>query len=268
MSALAVTWTLPGGTAFNLQTSDPNNGVITSHFYDDDLPDVRMTDFPLARQDGAKFVSAYYGQKDIKVDGLIKSATASGLEGQIDLFKKQLYIRAGGVLSKTSDLSTRSYAAYVKSIAIKRDSTDITRAPFSLDFTVESGFSVEPFYVAQTTFSGVTQANFNFNVISSGTAPYQPNINIKVNAASQLGDITLINQASGETINIPSVFQANELLQINTSLAQVTVNGSGITYSGVMPRFLAVSGINPIKLTSASGTQNLDININYAPVYL
>lgn len=257
-----------GNNTLNLQTVTPTEGIITSHILDDDMPDIRISDFPLARQDGQKFVSAYFGQKTVKLDGVIKSTTASGLDGQVDNFKLKLYPKAVGQLTVGRLTGDRLYNVVVKSLTITRDSADTTRAPYSAEFSVESGFGVEPTYWAMTTFSGVTVSPFQFDVLTSGTAPFQPEIRIKAQAASQWGLLTIKNLATGDIINFSKVWAVSDNMSIQTNHASVLVNGSGITYSGVMPRFLATSGVNTLVITALSGTQTFDIAVLYQPVYL
>jgi len=87
-------------------------------------------------------------------------------------------------------------------------------------------------------------------------------------SASQLGNVTVKNLATGDILTLARVFSAGENLSVNTTTSRVLVNGSGITYSGVMPSFIVVSGTNPLLVTSASGTQTFDVSVNYVPVYL
>lgn len=253
---------------YNLQTADPTNGVITSHIYDDNMPDVRLLDYELARQDGFKQVSSYFGNKSIKIDGLIKSVTASGLDGQVDLFKQNLYPKAVGQLIVARGTGNRLYNSYVKSVGITRDSFELTRAPFQVEFICEPGFGQEPTYTAFTVFSGVTQGSFQFDVATSGNAPYKPDINIKVQAASQFGNLTMKNLTTNDVIGVARTYSVGEVLDINTAAASVTVAGSGITYSGVMPTFIAVSGVNTLLFTAQSGTQTVDISVAYIPQWL
>ncbi len=258
-----------GGKTLSFQTSDTlNEGIISAHIYDDDMPELRLNDFPLARADGQKFVSEFYGAKSIRVDGLIRSVTASGLDGQIDNTKLFLSPKTMGVLTVSRGTGDRNYAVAVKTFTVTRDSTDVTRAPFAAEFTCEPGFGQEPTYNAWTTFSGVTSGSFQFNVLTSGTAPYSPEIRLHIVAVSQLGNMTLTNLATGDILTLARVFSAGENLSVNTSVSRILVNGSGITYSGVMPSFTAVSGTNPILVTSTSGTQTFDVSVNYVPVYL
>lgn len=253
---------------YNLQTADPTNGIITSHIYDDNMPDIRLIDFPLARQDGFKEVASYWGNKSIKIDGLVKSVTASGLDGQIDLLKRNLYPQAVGQLIVGRGTGNRLYNSFVKSVAITRDSFELTRAPFQIEFICEPGFGQEPTYTAFTVFSGVTTPSFQFDITSSGNAPFKPEIKVKTQAASQFGNLTIQNLTTNDIIGIARTYSVNDVLDINTINASVTVAGSGITYSGVMPRFIAVSGVNTLLVTAQSGTQTYDISVAYIPQWL
>jgi len=265
---ITVTFQVGSGTPYSLQTADPTNGVISSHIYDDAMPDIRLVDTPTSRQDGFKAIASYWGQKSIKVDGLIKSVTASGLDGQIDLFKRSLYPQVEGQLIVGRGTGDRLYNSWVKSVSITRDSTDITRAPFQVEFVCEGGFGLEPTYIATTTFSGITSSSFRFDIATSGTAPFKPLLQFKVQAASQLGNVTILNQTTNDQMTIARQFSVGEILAINSELAQVTVAGSGITYSGVLPKFLAQSGVNSMLITSASGTQTYDFSVEYTPKWL
>lgn len=255
-------------TGYVMQATDTTEGIIAEFVGDDNMPDIRTNEYPLAHADGQKFVSSYWGAKDIKVVGVIKSVTASGLDGQVDNFKLNLYPRAIGNLVVGRGTGDRAYPAYVKSVIIQRDSVDITRVPFEVMFTCEQGFGQEPSYEAVTTFSGITAGSFQFNVLTSGTAPFTPKIQFNTVAASQLGNVSMQNLASGDIITFARAFAAGDLMVIDTDNQTVQVGGSGITYSGIMPSFLAVSGTNPIRITTASGTQTYAVSVIYRPKFL
>ena len=265
---ITVTFQVGANAPFSLQTADPTNGVIASHIYDDSMPEVRLIDFPLSRQDGYKAVASYWGNKSIKVDGLIKSVTASGLDGQVDLFKQNLYPQSQGILIVGRGTGNRQYNSWVKSVSITRDSVDITRAPFEVEFICEGGFGQEPTYNAFTTFSGLTSGSFQFDVVTSGNAPFKPVLQYKVQGASQLGNVVIKNLTTNDIISVARTYSVGDVLKIDTNYNQVTVAGSGITYSGVMPRFTAQSGVNTLLVTSQSGTQTFDFSVGYIPQWL
>lgn len=252
---------------FNMQT-DATNGFIVTDVGDDKSPDITLMDYNLARRDGQKAVSSFYAGKTIPVKGYIKSVTASGLEGLIDQLKLNLYPKAEGNLDITKGLGKRRYKSFVKSLSITRDGFQTTMAMFEAAFQCERAFGEEPTYTAMTSFSGVSASTFTVPVLTSGTAPYTPYIQLKVNTASQLGNIAMRNLATGDPISFARRFSAGEILNIDVEKQSANILGSGVTFSGIMPTFVAVSGVNPLQIISASGTQNYDVSIYFKPKYL
>ena len=254
---------------YDMQTTSTNEGIITENIDDESSPKIRADIAEFRSQNGGKFLSSYYGTKPIKANGTIRSVSASGIEGKIDEFKLKLYPSAVGRLRTLKAGNYRDYDVIVKSVGIKREAYQTTVAPWEAEFEVIRSFGYRPDVYYSTTFSGVTAASFDVNILSSGNAPYEPIINIKINSAPQLGNLTMRNLATGEVMTFARAFSAGEQLVINLeSGALPNIQGSGVTYSGIQPSFIAVSGINPLRITMASGTQNYDISAAYKPKYL
>lgn len=254
---------------YNMQTTSTDEGILTEIIDDESSPKIRADMTELPNQNGGKWLSTYYGTKPLKASGSIRSVTASGLEGKIDEFKLNLYVAAVGRVRTLKAGNFRDYDVIVKSVGIKREAYQTTVAPWEVEFEVVRAFGYRPDVYYRTTFSGLTQASFDVNVISSGNAPYDPIIKLAVNTASQLGNITMRNLATGDVMTFARVWSAGEQLEINLEKGTLAnVLGSGVTYSGVLMSFIAISGINPVRLTLASGTQNYDVSVAYKPRYL
>lgn len=254
---------------FDLQTVGTDEGYITEFIDDESSPTIRpdVANFP--SQNGGKWLSSFYGTKPIKAGGTIRSVTASGLEGKIDELKLVLLPSAVGRLRTVKAGNFRDYDVIVKSVGIKREAYQTTKAPWEAEFEVVRSFGYRPDVYYRTTFSGLSGASFDMNILSSGNAPYEPIIKLKVNTASQLGNITLRNLATGDVMTFARTWSAGEQLEINLEAGTLAnVLGSGVTYSGILMSFIAASGINPLRLTLASGTQNYDVSVAYKPKYL
>lgn len=254
---------------FDLQTSNSSEGYITEFIDDESSPKIRVDIDELANSNGAKWLSSFYGTKSIKASGTIRSVTASGVEGKIDEFKLNLYPAAVGRLRTVKAGNFRDYDVIVKSVGIKREAYQTTIAPWEAEFEVVRAFGYRPDVYYRTTFSGVTASSFDVNILSSGNAPYEPIIRLKVNSASQLGNITLRNLATGDVMTFARTWSAGDQLEINLESGLIpNMLGSGVTYSGIQMSFIAASGINPLRVTTASGTQNFDVSVAYKPKYL
>jgi hypothetical protein len=252
-----------------MQTTNVSEGILTSHINDESMPTVDVDMAMLANQNGGKWLSSWHGTKPISQDGTIRSVTASGLEGKIDEFKLRLYTGAVGTFRTTKAGQFRDYDVIINSVSIKREPHEVTIAPFHVEYTVVSAYGYRPDVYYRTTFSGVTTSPFDVNILSSGNAPYLPIIRFKVNSATQLGSLSLRNLATGEVMTFARQFNAGENLELNLESGQiVNINGSGVTYSGIQLTFIATSGINPLRITTLSGTQNYDISVAYKPRYL
>lgn len=253
---------------FNMQTDNTTDGIITSAIRDMDMPDVQMDKDKLNARDGEKWLSSNFGKKTIQVEGKIISVSASGLEGRVDEFKRCLYPKAVGLLRTTKAGQLREYEALVSSVAISQEAYETTMVPFIVRFEVPAGFGYRPDIVCATTFSGVTSSSFIANVLTSGNAPYLPVIKVKINSATQLGRLTLENLATQDKMTFARAFSAGEQVELDLDGDLPNILGSGITYSGLWINFIAYSGINPLKITTASGTQNYDVSVAYKPRYL
>jgi hypothetical protein len=253
----------------DMQTTGVDEGIITEYIDDESSPKIRpdIAEFP--NLNGGKWLSSYYGTKPIKAGGTIRSVTASGLEGKIDEFKLKLYPSAVGRLRTVKAGNYRDYDVIVKSIGIKREAYQTSMTPWEAEFEVVRAFGYRPDVYYRTSYSGITASSLDVNILSSGNAPYDPIIRLKVNSASQLGNVTMRNLATGDVMTFARQFSAGEQLEINLETgAMININGSGVTYSGIQMSFIAVSGTNPLRVTLASGTQNYDVSVAYKPKYL
>lgn len=92
----------------------------------------------LARADGQVFVAERYGEKTIKLQGMLKGSSQSDLESKIDAFT-ELFSRPEKNLDIDWGGSTRRYVATCKEHNFDRDFYHLSAVPWTAEFVVASG---------------------------------------------------------------------------------------------------------------------------------
>jgi len=203
----------------------------------------------LARDNGSVLVNDRRGTKTITLKGILTGATESALETAIDNFK-ELFSRQQKNLDISWAGSTRRYVATCKSHNFDRDYFHLLFVPWTAEFIVLNGVGEdlsETIIVDSESFG----QNYKTKTISlGGTASPKIKFSIDVNSPNNyIYGVQLKNTATGEAIMAYSDISSlhNKILEIDTRLKTVKIDGFSSKYIGMFPNFIV--GNNKIMIT-------------------
>jgi hypothetical protein len=221
------------------------------------VADRTLITLPLAREDGSVHIAERYGQKVVRLQGILKGSSQADLESKVDAFT-ELLSRPAKNLDIAWNGSTRRYVATCTRHEFDRDHYHLSVVPWTADFIVPSGEGKD---------TGTTQPSAaNGDAVScnpTGTAAYtiegskppRPSIALgNIDAGSLVRGIEYKNTDNGDRIQItyPGSWGNDRTITIDCDAK--TVEGDvadGVTkaldFNGVFPR-LAI-GTNNISIT-------------------
>lgn len=241
--------------------------IITTAIYDLQAPDRTLNIGKHARDDKSSFISEYFDQKRIQIEGYLTTTTTSGIRGLIDDFK-QVCSRIEKQLDISRDGETRRYTATARTPNIVMERSETTQARFDVEFVLS-----DPFGYATTSLSGMRSQTLNMEtqfLTISGTFPAEPTFIIDVLSGS-VGSFRIENTTiSGELLIAPtSAVNAGSSITIDTNQFTATVDGVEQNTAGVFPIFRTQQEGNNTLLTTISGNGfEVMITTLYTPKYL
>jgi hypothetical protein len=223
--------------------------------------------YRLARQDGSKLVSQWWGSKYIKIPGYIQATSQSALEDKIDELKAVL-ARPNRNLDITWGGSTRRYVCSLSSFAITRDPDMIDWCAFEITFFAANGHGVATSTTTETE-TGITTSPFSDSIDIAGSAYTKPTVTITVNSETDLTSLIFsLTNSYGESssITVTQAFAASDIIIIDYSSFSVSVNGVPVNYNGSWGQWYP--GSTSFSLTTTATAQDIDLSIVYTANYL
>jgi len=130
-------------TSIQFNGTEINNVTyITENTTHDEAPSRSISAFKIARRDGEKLVSAFWGRKEITITGYIIGSNRADFENQVDLLKSLLSPQSANLDINYNGVYRR-YIATAEEIKINRDSFNIDWAPYSAKFLVPLGIGAD-----------------------------------------------------------------------------------------------------------------------------
>ena len=221
-----------------------------------------LASYKIARRDGEKLVSTFFGRKEIIISGYINGANQSEFEQLEDNFKA-ITSAPNGNLDISFDGTRRRYVATASEIKIDRDSYNIDWAPWSITFLVPSGKGLDVTTTVET-FPDITENVYSGTFNNEGTAVAYPLVTFLVNSQTALTSISLQVGAAALTIN--HAFSNGDVLTIDFNTFSVQINGIEVDYNGVFPQWPTGS---TAFVGSALGTaRDISLTFSYVKNYL
>lgn len=263
--------TVDGGIVFNnFLLNDPTNGVYSSVIPDEGMPTRDFQTFPNPNTHGEGLLLDFFRRKDILVRGHIMKETAAQLQTYIKSFKaalrprfKELKITKGGF--------TRQYIATVTNSVFSRiESVNIDHIPFEVNFTSISPFASDINFTSND-IETVTDSEFITSIENSGNVETYLTLILTFNSVTNVTEVEIENQTTGEILNIQRNFSAAEVIKVD---GEVTVNANGtltgydvflvntgntLKFSGTIPKLDV--GVNSIKVTVTSTAHEYELTL-------
>lgn len=207
------------------------------------IPERNIVSMPLAREDGNVFITEFFGEKRIVVQGILMAATESALDTAIDTFK-ELFRRVQKNLDISWEAGTRRYVATCIKHNFDRDHFNLLFVPWSAEFIIPSGegkdtsVSTPNNEVVLTTTTPVAST-----VVLAGSKPPKPTIKIQgSNFPATAQGIEFKNTDTGEKIIMTrsSAFGNTDIVRFYCDEKKVTYYVSSEVeqdFYGVFPNF-------------------------------
>lgn len=232
-----------------------------------DIPSKVIQAESRARADGLNIVNVRYTSRVIEVEGRMTAASRDDLVQLIDQLKVNTK-DASGVILVDHGNGQRMYYGTVDKLELPEDFYNITSVPYRISF-----FCADPFGYATTSgnlsFPSQT-AMLNDKIITlSGTIDSAPVVTLTIAAASNFQLLTVSNETTGEAIVVSkpgSSFSPSDVIIIDSIRKRVTLNASGIDYTGRFPSLVLPTSRLRVAVQATSVTYTL--GVIYPPRFL
>ena len=244
-------------------TSINSGNYIVKNIKHDSVTDRDLFMYELTREGGANLVSTYYQPKKIILEGIIKGTTVDDLETNVDTFK-QLLSGKDKILDIEYASGTRRYIATARVVQIERDYYNLTYIPFSVEFSIPTGFGRDTVTTSYQTTSIMVHTLEDSSLNILGTVIPKYNIEIEFASATNVSEVSLT--INGDKITVAESIAYGQTLIIDAENKKVTIDGTEADYTGLFPRLQL--GYNFYKIVTNSTSHSYHVTINYIKKYL
>ncbi len=195
--------------------------------------------YELARADGGIRVFERFGSKTINLSGMITAVDRFDLEDAFDQLKKQLR-RKAGVLRIDYGNGYREWICTAKEVPIQRQRHNISFAPYQIVFESELPFSTDGNIDDLISSEVIEDSTARFSFPIQGTFDASPVLTLNftsINPDESITNILIGNPATSEYISISQIFEAGDVLVIDSASTKAFLNGQLIKCSGLFPRW-------------------------------
>lgn len=222
------------------------------------------------RREGVKLLASEFGEKEIRIEGVIIGASASDLQTKLDDLKKYLTVEEGDLVIETG----RTFLATVESLVIPDEHYNQSKAPFEVTFVCSNPFAegiqqtvIMPVQSGLFTFSGFV--NISGSMFARPTIVYTPP---SATGPTGIVKMVLTHTPTGQAVTISGFGSGSSLgyqNPVTISLDDFTsLEGTGdINNSGAFARFAPGSN-NYIITVSGKRFPGGSVALTYAPRYL
>lgn len=249
---------------YSLQSSK----VITSKITNS-TPSRDFLSVAVPRGDGEIITGNFWRRKVLTLRGVVKCATRTLLETELDTIKKNIAVPEGilDVKNLDTDVIRRYYATLIngESIFENREGTYLTFCPFEFQFLTVEPFGHSVDYDA-TTWNAQTDLSFDEQVENLGSIHAKPVVIVNFTAASGVTALSFTNNTTGEAISIIQSLVANDYVRFDYENMVVTVNGVEVDYSGTFPKL--DTGVNSFTLGITGTSATYDLTVKHKTPYL
>lgn len=254
---------VPSSDDFYFGTFGLQNSSVLTEIVRVSAPSLDLSQRGFARESGVYAESAYHRQNRIFISGTLKAASRVALEELMDdmrealsVFGATMKITWGGVARYYDDC----YAVNLENLFKDRDHYHIDWCPFEFEVVSQHPFARSEDRVTFDAPYALTAASTTFVINNAGTAKTDPIISLAVATAGTLSEITVANQANGDSITFTGTFNNGDAIEINGEEKTVTLNGAVVSYAGVIPKAEPGNNIIVVTLTGSGFSVSLTEN--------
>ena len=225
-------------TSVQFNGTDINNVVyISENTTHDSAPSRSISSFKIARRDGEKLVSAFWGSKEIDINGYIVGTSQADFESKADALKSLLANQASNLDILYNGI-TRRYIATATEVKINRDSDNIDWSPYSVKFLVPLGYGSDISEQKALEIDDIITTTSTWNVAFNGSYNPKARHHIIINSLSNADVVRIKNLTTGAYIDVDlnGFSSGGDYLDIDEKNQTVLKNGiDPLNYRGVFP---------------------------------
>lgn len=231
------------------------------------LPTRQLRSFKLANQDRSALTTADYMDKRITVNFHIIECTREAAEvALLELRRRTQAIK--GTLSVSQYNRTVTYTATLEAMTERwvANNMDVVMTfycnePLGTDSVTET--------LIDALDTNTTTAPTDFEITLNGSSYHQfPIITVTVNSVTDGtdGTMSIMNSGNSDEVEITRDWASSDVLEINTFLKTVKVNGTEVDYSGKVPDFEV--GTTDITYDDDFSARDVDVEAEYNRRYI
>jgi hypothetical protein len=253
-----------GNNAVGLQ-----NANIVTELFDASPPANALSERGFPRADGEYAETSYYRRTLITLKGAIApQATRAAMEALMDTLAAAFAYK-GGTLKVTKAGSSRyydnCYPATIEKLFGQRQFYHSTWIPWEIQLVCLQPYARNATRVVDSYAFDMTVSPTIYTLFNSGNAPSQLILTPTVLVAGTLSSLTITSVNTGEAITITAAFSNNDQISIDGEAKIVTLNGSPVDYTGVIPS--VVAGGNSYSFTATGAGFDLSISARHFDRY-
>ena len=248
----------------SLQTAN----IVTQEIEHESIDGKQLDMQKLAARDGAKFLSANFQPRVIRLRGYIKNTTQALMEAAIDDFKEIL-----NATTKNLDIGyasgTRRYVCDMARITLLREHYNITFAEWEAEFICAKTPFGKTLDTTSSEHTITSLGTYAGSFVALGTYKPKPRIIITFSEIAGVTKIRLRNISTGDWIEVnnDNEFANNDEIIIDCDQYTVTLNDVAWNYSGFFPQFMPTG--NDLRISFSPGIHyKATIVIIYYQLYL
>jgi hypothetical protein len=248
----------------SLQTAN----IITQEIEHESVDGKQLDLQKLAARDGAKFLSANFNPRVIRLRGYIKDTTQANMEAAIDDFKELL-----NSTTKNLDIGyasgTRRYVCDMSRLTLIREHFNVTFAEWEAEFVCAKTPFGKTLDTTSSEHTITSLATYAGSFVALGNYKPKPRIIITFSEVAGVNHIRLRNTTTGDWIDVDNAsgYANNDIVIIDCDQYTVTLNGVAWDYSGFFPQFQPTG--NDLRISFTPGIHyKATIVIIYYPLFL
>lgn len=191
----------------------------------------------LANQHGEVLLSSKYGSKSVFLNGHFEAPNRWQYEEGRDILLSLLDSEQIVFMTVEQSGEMRTFEGAYKNITFDYKGNGLVLVQIEFQITGAFGVSVNSTYKTV-----VFDEDSSWTIVSKGSIEALPKIRISFDEVLPLGEpstLTLTTKYDSKInrMNITGAFKAGDTLIIDSIASKVTLNGSQIEYSGILPKF-------------------------------
>ncbi len=243
-----------------------NPGQYGIHISDFDIvtPTRDFKTTPVPGGHGLLLQEDWFRENPIRLHGWISQTNREQLENKIHEFMRNIHGQGGTLIMKDGG-TFKEIQTTMQTVEFLNPHYATTRKEFNVTFQGIKSFWRDNAYSSQSLFDE-TSLSIDGTMDNSGSITAEPIVIVIFSAASAITAISFTNTTTGEEVSITESLSTGDVVIFDSEQKIVTVNGTEVEFSGVLPELIVGLNSYTIDLTGTSAT--VDITAKHKNQYL